>query len=757
MTIYSRIVVNKFDRKELITINKELVFGLDIGTRTIIGVVGYQTETKFVVVKSVRVEHQERAMMDGQVHDIEKVAYTVKIVKETLEKEVGQNLTEVAIAAAGRVLNTQVIQIDKTYDEPIKHTRMDVDALELYAVELAKEALEKEVNESSDNYFCVGHSVMHYYLEGYLITNLEGHRGKSVSVKLLATFLPKTVVESLYAVTDLVGLEVKHLTLEPIAAMNAIIPQHLRMLNLALVDVGAGTSDIAITKDGTVLSYGMIPFAGDKITETLVQKYLIDFNTADRIKQEVITNDIIEFSDIMGYEYSVKKGEILALIEPVITNLANMIGEKILELNNEVPKAIFCVGGGSQVIGLTEKIAEKVGLDPQRVALRHGEQVEAIEDKIMAVEGPQMVTPYGICIVGAQAKKEQVIVLEVNKINVQLLETNGISVLDALIEAGYEHTNLFPTRGSSLMFKINGERCKVRGSLGEVGTVILNGTEVGLADKVKNADKITITPAENGKNGSATLLEFTEDIVKVTIEGDPVELPIFLKQGDVLDFNYQIQPNDDLIRIGSKDLDMLIQFFTNSSGSNVLVNGEKVDKKYVLKQNDKITLVSAQKETKPAVEPKPKVESTPVVEQTPIVEHKPVIEHKPKIEPAIEYKPLSRPEPIPSFIAKTEPPKATTPKVDPLIKSLESLQSPSAPVSTSPFGSSRNEFLTVEANGKTIMMPNKPGTMFVSVFDHLDFNLKAKKGNICLKLNGKDAAFTDTLKNGDKIQVYWED
>ncbi len=51
------------------------------------------------------------------------------------------------------------------------------------------------------------------------------------------------------------------MTLEPIAAINVAIPEAFRMLNIALVDVGAGTSDISITRDGSIIAYGMIPFA----------------------------------------------------------------------------------------------------------------------------------------------------------------------------------------------------------------------------------------------------------------------------------------------------------------------------------------------------------------------------------------------------------------------------------------------------------------------------------------------------------------
>ena len=57
------------------------------------------------------------------------------------------------------------------------------------------------------------------------------------------------------------------------------------MLNIALVDVGAGTTDISITKEGSIIAYGMIPMAGDCLTEAIARQCLIDFGTAEKVKE----------------------------------------------------------------------------------------------------------------------------------------------------------------------------------------------------------------------------------------------------------------------------------------------------------------------------------------------------------------------------------------------------------------------------------------------------------------------------------------
>ena len=96
----------------------QLVFGLDIGTRSIVGTVGYMSEDdKFHVLAQRVKEHETRAMLDGQIHDIGRVSRTIAKVKETLEEQIKQPLTDVCIAAAGRVLKTITVTVDYEYPE----------------------------------------------------------------------------------------------------------------------------------------------------------------------------------------------------------------------------------------------------------------------------------------------------------------------------------------------------------------------------------------------------------------------------------------------------------------------------------------------------------------------------------------------------------------------------------------------------------------------------------------------------------------
>lgn len=252
------------------------VFALDIGTRSVIGIVGFQDGDYFRVSCVETEEYQKRAVVDGQIEDIGETAKIAGRVKERLEKRLGFALKSVHIAAAGRVLRTREASFEMETGGGLI-TPEFVAKLEFEAIQRAYSALMEEEENQGMDFLSVGHSVRSYTVDGYEFSNLLDHQGRVAGVSVIATFLPREVVESLYTTMRQIGLTVAALTLEPIAAMNAVIPDDLRKLNLALVDIGAGTSDIALCERGGVSAYTMATVAGDEITEALMQGCLVDF------------------------------------------------------------------------------------------------------------------------------------------------------------------------------------------------------------------------------------------------------------------------------------------------------------------------------------------------------------------------------------------------------------------------------------------------------------------------------------------------
>lgn len=167
------------------------VFALDIGTRTIVGLILAQTPKGLHIRAAEVFEHTSRAMYDGQVHDVAAVAEGVRKVKTALERRLKHPLTRAAVAAAGRALKTARGEAQREKSASQEVTPADVRALELEALRAAQESLARnEGQAAAAGYFCVGYSVTQYILEGAPISELTGQFGREIGLSLIATFLP---------------------------------------------------------------------------------------------------------------------------------------------------------------------------------------------------------------------------------------------------------------------------------------------------------------------------------------------------------------------------------------------------------------------------------------------------------------------------------------------------------------------------------------------------------------------------------------
>ncbi len=210
-----------------------LIFALDIGTRSIIGVAGRVVDDRLQVLAIEKEEHGKRAMLDGQIEDIAQVAKVARRVTDRMEEKLDCTLQRVCVAAAGRALRTEQGSYALEFPEVTRITNDAIGRLESGAV-AAAEAKLGQVQEGERRFYLVGYTVAGYHLDHYPMSTLRGHNGKVLEATVVATFLPREVVESLYSVMEASGLEVASLTLEPIAALNAAIPADLRLLNLVL-------------------------------------------------------------------------------------------------------------------------------------------------------------------------------------------------------------------------------------------------------------------------------------------------------------------------------------------------------------------------------------------------------------------------------------------------------------------------------------------------------------------------------------------
>lgn len=508
------------------------LFALDIGTRSVVGLLLQQEGDYFSLLDSYTKEHDERAMLDGQIHDVPSVAKVIETIKQTLEEKHGP-LKKVCVAAAGRSLKTIRAKVTIDIDAKPMLTRDDVLHLELSAVQKAQYKIANERTDLSTDYYCVGYSVLTYLLDDEPIGSLVDQIGKEASVEVIATFLPKVVVESLLAALARTNLELEALTLEPIAAINVLIPPSMRRLNVALVDIGAGTSDIAITEENTVTAYGMVPVAGDEITEAISDHFLLDFPDAERVKRELISKESVTFTDILGMETTFQKAEIIEPIEDAIQQLAQAISDEIILLNGRAPKAVMLVGGGSLTPKLPEYIATILGLPANRVAIRGADAIKQLQKEEQKTYGPDLVTPIGIAI-AAKENPIEYISITVNERTLRLFDVKTLTVGDGLLAAGVDIVKLYGKPGLAKMITVQGRLISIPGEHGTPPSILNNGLPVSLDDPLKPNDCLTVEKGRDGQEAIITVGELIEDDPTMTVflNGNPVHLKANIKRNN---------------------------------------------------------------------------------------------------------------------------------------------------------------------------------------------------------------------------------
>ena len=738
------------------------VFGLDIGTRNVVGTVGYQTDDKeFVVTAQYVREHETRAMLDGQIHDIGRVAKTIKEVKDELEKQTGQPLEEVCIAAAGRVLKTVTTHVEYEYAQESVVTGEDVHTLDLLGIEKAQEAL-KEVNDTSYKFYCVGYSTVKFFLNDEVFISLEGHKANKIGEDIIVTFLPEDVVDGLYAAVGQAGLSVANMTLEPIAAINVAIPENYRMLNIALVDVGAGTSDISITRDGSIIAYGMIPHAGDEMTEVIVQHFLVDFNMAESIKLQSTTSDTVTYKDIMSIEHTIPAQDVWDVAAPVVDNIAQEVSAKIRELNGDkTVSACFVVGGGGKIHGFTEKLAEDLDLPEERVALR-GEEVlgDVTFEQEDIKKDPLLVTPIGICL-NYYDQRNNFIMVRFNGERIKLYDNNRLTIVDAALQAGFPNDELFPKRGTPINFTVNGVARLVRGEAGEGAVVTMNGKPASINTPLEPNSEIVIEPSTAGEAAEykiSQLDEYNHSVITFIINGRKVSCPRFVQvNGRLEPEDYSIRENDVIETRNYYTVRQIAQFMdlVIDTDQMIFVNNEEADLDTLVYENFSVVWKTDEygvaridnnnyNDTQEsdsddasvlAEQDANSTESDNTVARTSEQMMNQVID---------ELHDDFAKEAEASAVPENELPENELPKNDIQEEIHEE-------------DSSENT-VTVIVNGEPVELSGKDTYIFVDIFTHISFDLQAGKGRaIATVINGRDAQFSEELHEGDKIELYWKE
>ena len=572
----------------------DIIFALDIGTRTVVGVLAKKTFEGCRIIDMETVVHEKRSMSDGQIEDIQSVSNDIKRVKRALENRHRVLLSRAYVAAAGRALKT----VRGSYEYKLTSGSEPISRTEVKAAEL--EAVRRACAEFSDKndkaqYYCVGHGVISLTLDGFRVQKPEGHRGERLVTELICAFLPSFVVDSLYSALELAKLESAGLTLEPIAAMNAVVPPELRLINLALCDIGAGTSDVAVSRDGSIIAYAMATTAGDEITETLMKELLVDFDTAERLKTS--DEQQITYKNILLAENTITRERVEEIIAPAADDLAKVISEEIIKANTTPPQAVFLVGGGCKLKGLAKLVAEKLHVDESKVIVGSGGNLRGLilpEEMTLDAEHS---TPMGIAVSAGDGVPYDFTAITVNSKKLRSSENITRTVSELMEFVKIRPEDLTAEAGRDISFTLSGETITLSGAPARASSITINGKPAGLAVKAVKGDVVEIIPAEKGADGAAKLSDYFDmDAVRmfsVNLFGSKVRAGKYIvHNGKEIAVNRVIRDGDVISVVEIYTLGELLK--RNNITEEVLLNDAPAQMNMLLRSGDVITYLNAE-------------------------------------------------------------------------------------------------------------------------------------------------------------------
>ncbi|MBQ9605560.1 MAG: cell division protein FtsA, partial [Lachnospiraceae bacterium] len=454
--------------------------------------------------------------------------------------------------------------------------------------------------------------------------------------------------------------------------------------------------------------------------------FLTDFDQAEHIKYDASKGGNVSFTDIMGLDRKTTAKEVEVIVKDTVKIMTRETSDQIKKLNGGKPvSAIFVVGGGGKMPGYTESLAEEMGIDPTRVAVRGEDVLKNIDFKDKSLPADSLlVTPIGICL-NFFRQRNNFIFVSFNDVQYKLYDNNKLKVMDAAVQAGFANADLFPKRGAEIAYTINGEKRVVRGETGEGAQIKLNGDEASLNASIKAGDAIEVQPSTAGAPAHLTieeLPEFTESL-KVVFNGSEVEIPKYAEVNGALQSGYyEVRDGDEIIMRNYVTVSQLLSFLDVKAekDSDIMINHEPADSETKVYENFTVELL---------------IDDTPHEEE--------------------EYD-------VPDEDAGGS--EAETPDNDEAASENTSADAASgndaAQADTGEAAATEpvdNTAINVIVNDENVTLTGKTGYVFVDVFDHIDFDLSKPHGKMVItKKNGMRAEYSERIKDGDRLEIYWE-
>jgi cell division protein FtsA len=372
---------------------------LDVGTEFAKALVFEIDDEGLGTVRGVGRKRQGLShMQSGTVADIAAVVDNCAVALQEAEEMAGFRPSQVVIGIAGELVKgftTTHSQERKRPDQPISEAELQklIDGVQREALSEAERAITWETGLPHVDVRLVHAAVTAAAIDGYSLTNPVGFQGRHVKIGIFNAFAPLVHLGALQSVASQLDLELLEIVAEPYAVARVLGTEQVRQAGALFVDVGGGTTDVALVRQGGIEGTRMFALGGRAFTKSIADRLDLPFPRAEALKVDYARGLEVDgredISNIIGEDVRVWA----AGVELVMEELSG---------GDLLPGRIYLCGGGSRLPEIREALAAEAFWKrmpfarPPEVALLSPDQIDTVVDATDLLVDQQDVTPLGL-------------------------------------------------------------------------------------------------------------------------------------------------------------------------------------------------------------------------------------------------------------------------------------------------------------------------------------------------------------------------
>ena len=266
------------------------LLALDIGTEYVKALIAKKSKTSLKIVGVGKAHEAPTNMYSGAIADIDGVAQTCEEALSKAEEMAGVRAQEVVIGIAGELIkgNTASIKYRRAdASKPITDLEMEniIKQVQQKAGERARREVALETNNKDVEVRLINSALVSLRIDGYKVSNPIGFKGKEVVVQIYTAFAPLVHISAIERVCDELELDLVTVAVEPFAVCRACLGDDVESNFSGIVmDIGGGTTDIAVVDDGGVEGTKMFSLGGRSFTHQVAQRLGLSFEDDEKLK-----------------------------------------------------------------------------------------------------------------------------------------------------------------------------------------------------------------------------------------------------------------------------------------------------------------------------------------------------------------------------------------------------------------------------------------------------------------------------------------